>query len=129
MEGTYPVLQGGQAIGSVSMARQGLYYHIRCRCRISGEVMFRLILTHQDGQLDLGILTPMDGCFGLNSSISAKKLGKGNVTFSLRPRHPLVEEKCFPVSAEEPFAYLQKLERAYLIRRREGSFIALKEEK
>ena len=129
MEGAYPVLQGGQAIGSVSMARQGLYYHIRCRCRISGEVMFRLILTHQDGQLDLGILTPMDGCFGLNSSISAKKLGKGNLVFSLRPRHPSTEEKCFPVSAEEPFAYLQELERAYLVRRREGFFVSLKEEK
>ena len=129
MEGTYPVLQGGRAIGSATLTRQGLYYHICCRCRLSGEVMFRLILTQEDGQLDLGILTPMDGCFGLNSSISSKKLGKGDVAFSLRPRHPSAEEKCFPVSGDEPFTYLQELERAYLVRRREGLFVALKEEK
>ena len=65
MEGTYEVFSAGQAVGTVQVARQGLYYQFLCQCKLTGEVMFRLIMEDSGGRYDLGILTPEGGAFCL----------------------------------------------------------------
>ena len=129
MEGTYEVIGGGQAVGSVTITRQGLYYHFTCRCRISGEVMFRLIMETEGTSSDLGILVPMNGCFGLNTRLSVKLQGKGKPRFFLKPKRETVENAFVRICPEEPFGYLSKLESAYLVRKNGAIMVGFREEK
>ena len=117
MEGTYEVISGGQAVGSVIITKQGLYYHFSCRCHLSGEVMFRLIMIQGDVQCDLGILTPLDGCFGLNTKLGIRKVGTTRPMFDLKIQKNVGEGLAAPVCPEEPFCYLSRLQEAFLIRK------------
>jgi hypothetical protein len=129
MEGTYEVISGGQAVGSVTVSRQGLYYHFSCRCRISGEIMFRLIMEIEGISRDLGILVPIDGQFGLNTWVSMKSQGKEKPSFLLRPKREALDGILVRICPEEPFSYLTKLESAYLVRKNGEMMVGFREEK
>ena len=129
VEGTYEIVQCGEVVGSVLVRRQGLYYHFLCRCRLSGEVMFRLIMLCDGQETDLGVLTPADGCFGINRSLSVKKVGQGRPIFSLSPKKTSVSEDLVLFSEQEPFAYLSQLHRACLVRQAGKSYIGFRSEK
>ena len=38
----YDVLLGDEPIGKAQVKKEGLYYCISCRCRLSGEVVYRI---------------------------------------------------------------------------------------
>jgi hypothetical protein len=116
MEGTYPILLGGEVQGQALVNRQGLYCCITCRCRLSGEVMYKVILRCGDHQEDLGILVPQNGGFCLQKRIPAKLLTGGELSFLAVPKHKPLAGKFVPLSPETPFPYLTKLENAYLAR-------------
>ena len=109
--------QGGEGIGFVDVDREGLYYHVSCRCDLCAEVMYQLFLQAGDKALCLGLLVPMDGRFGMEKRVAAKQVAPGPMRFYLRPRHDAMDADFHPVSPEGPFAYLTRLEQAYLIRR------------
>ena len=129
VEGTYEVISGGQAVGSVVIRRQGLYYHIRCLCHLSGEGMFRLILEVGERTIDLGIMVPTDSFFGLQTRLSAKSLGTGSIHFHLKPQRNSENECLISVCPEEPFQYLSRLESAYLACRKPEVRIGFRTEK
>ena len=129
MEGTYEVISGGQAVGSVILTREGLYYHFVCRCHISGEVMFRLIMVQGHENYDLGILTPMDGCFGLNTKLAISKVGTEKPRFALKIQKNVEKGLVSAVCPEEPFRYLSRLEDAFLIRKEGKMMIGFHSEK
>ena len=114
MEGNYPVLMGGQELGTVKVTRQGLYYRFDCRCRLSGDVMCRLTVTCGEVTHNLGILVPESGTFCLRTQMPAKQLGKGDLQFRVLPNHKPVRGHFVPISPEEPFAYLSRLQDAFL---------------
>ena len=114
MEGNYPVLMGSQSIGTVKVTRQGLYYRFDCRCRLSGDVMCRLRVSCGEVTRDLGILAPESGAFVLRTGIPVKQLGEGAVQFQVLPRHKPMTGRFVPISPEEPFAYLSRLQDAFL---------------
>ncbi len=105
---------GDSKVGAVSVSRQGLYYRFSCRCRLTGEVMYRLMLCTDAVSENLGLLTPMDGCFGLETGLPVKRAGQGSPRFVLKPRRSPVGDRFVPVRPEEPFRYLSRLEQAYL---------------
>ena len=94
--------------------------------------MFRIHAVTDEAREDLGICVPVDGVFGMDKKIPAKRLGKGNLSFVLLPKdappqeeepqeaeapteEPQAEEMIFlPVAEEEPFEELDKLENAVL---------------
>ena len=114
MEGNYPVLMGGQQIGGVKVTRQGLYYRFDCRCQLSGEVMCRLVMNCGAETYDLGILVPEGGAFCLRTKMPVKQLGKGTLQFRVLPNHKPVGKRFVSISPEEPFAYLSRLQDAFL---------------
>ncbi len=116
MEGNYEVMLGNKPMGNVKVSRQGLYWQFDCRCVLSGEVMYDLAVTTEDGQVRLGLLTPNGGGFHLKTKLPMKRLGQGSPTFTLHPRHPQLRGHFVAVKPEEPFAYLRQLESAYLAR-------------
>ena len=114
MVGTYEIRRGNETVGTATVEKQGLYYRICCRCRVSGEGMRRIVVTCGKQREDLGICVPMDGDFGLDRKIPCKRFGAGNPEFSLLPKYPDMAGKFVPVYPDEPFAYMTRLKDAYL---------------
>ena len=110
----YEVLLGGQRIGRAIVDRQGLYYAIACRCRLSGEVVYKVTVSCGEKSESLGILVPEGGAFVLTTRIPIKRLGEGELQFRAVPRHMEMQGQFIPVTPEEPFAYLSRLENAFM---------------
>ena len=115
MEGTYEVTYDGQSVGNVTVAKQGLYYHFSCQCQLTKESIYRLIMKNDGREYDLGILTPLDRRFGMNTSISLKKVGTGTPEFYLFSKQQSALINLSPVSPDEPFSYISRLESAFLV--------------
>lgn len=108
------ILLGGQPIGRATVERDGLYYRFDCRCSLSGEVMYRLTARCGEKTESLGIPVPQNGAFTLRTRIPAKRLGEGEIRLLAVPKHDALEGKFIPLSPEEPFRYLQRLQNAFL---------------
>lgn len=81
MNGSFEVKKNGQVIGTAELRQQGLYCHVRCRCRLEGTGMQRLSLGVGKRVIDLGILVPMSGEFGMDTRIAAKRIPEGTPEF------------------------------------------------
>ena len=117
MVGTYEVRMGEKPVGQVRVERQGLYYQFTCRCGLSGEVMQRLWMRCGEKETDLGLCVPMEGGFGTEKRIPVRQCGAGTPSFYLRPKQTQIKGNFIPLSPEEPFRYLHRLENAFLERR------------
>ena len=157
MAETYDITFEAAPIGTARMEKQGLYYRFVCRCRLPEEGLYRIHVIFGDKREDLGICVPVDGAFGMDKMISAKRLGEGAPAFELvikdwKPPERKVEEEpseegpqtveelteeearpeeenpeeeytelaevereiFIPVTEEEPFDYLDRLEDAVM---------------
>ena len=117
MEGIYPIERAGSAVGQAEVTRQGLYYHFICRCRLSGEVICRLAAVCGDKMENLGVPVPENGEFVLRKKIPVSHLGEGELRIRVLPKHTELSGHFIPLSPEEPFRYLSRLQNAYLERR------------
>ena len=116
MEESYEVSFGNVPVGKVQVLREGLYYRFICRCRLTGEVVCRLAVRCGDKLEKLGVLVPSGDSFGLDKKIPVKRLGEGKMEFYLGPNHDNVMGKFVPICPEEPFAYVERLKDAFLMR-------------
>ena len=116
MEGTYPVCSAGQVVGSVCVQKQGLYYAFHGQCKLTGEVMFRMQMNIGGHIWDLGVLTPEKEMFRVHTKLVAKELGQGSPLFTLKPNHKPNMTISAQIAPQEPFAYLSKLQQAYIYR-------------
>ena len=114
MQEEYSVLSGDETIGKVFVQRQGLYYRIQCRCSITGTVKYKLVAKCGGNVVDLGLCIPYRDGFGMDTSVPIKRLGEGELIFHLKPKHNETKGEFIPVSPEEPFGYIQKLQQAHL---------------
>lgn len=110
----YSVYLAGEKIGTAEVMQQGMFYRIRCLCELSGSVPVRIIVAAEN-QADLGLCVPMKNGFGLECRIPIKRIGRGDLRFSAKPKHTK-QEHLTVVSPDEPFAYITKLKDAYLIK-------------
>ena len=83
MAETYDITFEAAPIGTARMEKQGLYYRFVCRCRLPEEGLYRIHVILGDKREDLGICVPVDGAFGMDKMISAKRLGEGTPAFEL----------------------------------------------
>lgn len=114
----YCVYAGKQAVGKVQVLRQGLYYRIICRCNITGSAVNRLWVSCGGKQENLGVLVPVGDGFGLDRKFPVKRLGEGEMTFSLGQKQEDRPEGTFvPIYPEEPFSYIERLKDAYLVKK------------
>ena len=114
MDGLHDVYLSGQPVGKVLVERRGLYWLFSCRCRLSGEIMYKLSVTCGETTENLGVLVPDGKDFSLKAKLPAKRLGAGEMKFQILPRHKELAGKFIPLSPEKPFAYLSRLENAFL---------------
>ena len=114
MVGDYELTRMGKPCWHVTVEKQGLYYHISCRCRLPAGQMYCLTVICGDRRENLGVCVPMDGQFGAEKRIPCKRLGEGTPEFTLLPKHEKPEGKFLPVFPEEPFPHLSRLGDAHL---------------
>ena len=116
MERSYSVKLGETPVGKVAVHKEGLYYVFSCRCNLSGEQLYRLVVNRGCIQENLGILVPENGCFVLNTRISVKRIGEGEMSFRLVAKREENPKKIFvPIYPEEPFSYISRLKRSFLV--------------
>lgn len=82
----YPIEHNGLVVGTAQIKREGLYFHIKCVCRIPKAGKFNVILYTEEGNVNLGLCVPVKDMFGLSARIPQNKTGKGNLHFLLRRR-------------------------------------------
>lgn len=130
MAENYDITYETESVGTAKVEKQGLYYSFSCRCSLPEEGLYRIHAICDAAREDLGICVPMDGLFGMDKKLPAKRLGEGPMRFELvhkdwspqeitavqEPELPQQEEESLfiPVSEEEPFEYLDKLEDAVM---------------
>lgn len=124
----FDILLAGQPAGKAAVRREGLYYIFDCRCHFTGEVMYRLTVSSGGHTENLGIPVPEGGAFVLRTRLPAKRLGEGKMELRAVPRHAELGEHFIPLSPEEPFRYLRRLENAFLQVRSNAVGVVLRED-
>lgn len=114
MEQAYFIRSGDEIIGRVMVQRQGLYYRICCKSKLTGAVRYKLVVSCGDNTVDLGICIPLEDGFGMNTRIPVKRLGEGTLIFQFVPKHTELQTQFVPVFPEEPFGYIRQLQNAHL---------------
>ena len=117
MDGTYDVFQESRAVGTVQVTREGLYFRFSCRCTPGTGEMVRLWMGCGERETDLGLCVPMGDDFGTEKRIPVRRCPPGRPQFSLRHKDDILRGKFIPLSPEEPFQYIHRLENAFLQRR------------
>ena len=117
MEGKYPVLDGDKQVGWAMVTRQGLYYHICCRCKPEGNEVVKLQIKTGETCHHIGVLIPVEGEFGLDMKIPVKRLGDRIGQFEISSGKKDASIRFIPVIPHEPFSHLRMLNVAKLERR------------
>ena len=107
--GNYDILLGGEPVGTAQVTREGLYDCFRCQLKLSGEVMYKLILQKEGETVDLGIPAPQGEVFTLTTRIPIKRIGDGPYLIRAVPKHAPVGTVFVPLKEDEPFRYLNRL--------------------
>ena len=113
----YEVFLDETAVGTVEMHREGLYCHFSCRCHPVDRERIRLWMLCGEREVDLGLCVPMGDAFGTEKRIPARQCGTGTPEFVLRHKDDILRGKFIPLSPEEPFQYIHRLETAFLEKR------------
>lgn len=101
----YDVTFEGQNVGNVTLEKEGLYYRIRCRCRVQDNEIHRLYVKGEK----IGVLIPENGDLVLDTKVAAKRLKEG-CGFSLDETN----KTFIPIHPGEAFGHLGKLRLAKL---------------
>ena len=115
MECQYPVTVQGKQAGKVLVSRRGLYYCFSCRCCLTGDTIYRLVVACGTVRENLGVLVPKDGSFVLEKKLPVKRIGEGEMVFSLLPKQEAFTGTFVPIHPEEPFAYISRLKESFLV--------------
>lgn len=110
----YDIRLGRDVIGKAEVTRQGLYYLFSCRCKLESDTMYRVTVSCGGHHENLGVLVPMGTEFGLDTKLAVKRLGQGTLQFQALPKHQKSEGQFIIVRPEEPFAYITRLQDAFL---------------
>ena len=114
LDSEYPVFFENKKIGTAWIRRFGLYYHIGCSCDSDQKGMFKIVVSNNDKIVNLGTCIPKGDRFGLKTQIPVKYLGEGTFSFCAVTGNASEDAGFVPVSENEPFDYLVKLNEAYL---------------
>ena len=111
MEGNWTVTYDGRAVGSCTVCKSGLYYHIACSCNWISDRIYRLCLRIGGTVVDLGVLVPKDEGIALEKRLAIKQLPSGQPEFVVIPAGTVkAEDECFvPVYEDKAIPCLSKL--------------------
>lgn len=106
----YTIYNNGSAVGVACIKTEGLFAVISCCCIPENDRPYRLYLNSGSNQIELGVCPPGDQ---LVRRISAKSVGKGDISFTAR--EAVDDKQGIAIEEAQPFPYLEKLPQAYLV--------------
>lgn len=109
MIGMWKVYFEDKEAGSCELRHEGLYIRIICRCDITVEGICRLMLKCGERGVDLGVLAPVSGGFGLDRKLPAKSLPQGEPRFYIKIPGKRQLGLFIPVSDGDRFPDLSRL--------------------
>ena len=115
MVGVYDITLNDQALGQVTVTKEGLYYQFSCTVRLPEKGRYRLKACYETGNTDLGFCIPQ-----MCTKIPIKRFGKGDYSFIL-----LEESTRIAVDQNQPFPYLDRLPNARFYRENGNAYIVL----
>ena len=125
--GEYELCLGKDPVGKVQVLRQGLYYRFICRCKLTGEVVYRLTVRCGETTENLGVMVGTGDGFGLDKKVPVSRLGEGEMSFLLLPKSDRLNGTFVPIHPDEPFAYITRLQDAFFARQGGQAGIVIKE--
>lgn len=115
----YSVKFRDKSVGTVAITAQGLYYCISASCDLDHNQMYELIMCKENGILNLGVLLPEGKSLILEKKLPVKAFGLDDISFVIAVRDENDLSSFVVVEEETPFAHIQKLEKAVMVRKGE----------
>ena len=84
---TFPVFFGGQTVGEVRVSKTGLYYRFDCSCTPPDSNIYRITLSCNDVEVNLGICVPSGENLGLTKRLPVGNVADNKWVFHLRPKN------------------------------------------
>lgn len=110
----YHAIFEDKVVGEVTVEKEGLYYTFQCCVSLKQGGMYRLILETEKGETDLGILMPCEAGYAVRRKLSVKQVCGSSFHFRITERNSVLAESCIPVSEDQPFPFVDKLQNARL---------------
>lgn len=101
----------GTPVGSAAVTINGLYAHIKCRCRFSDERLYTLFLKNETEDRLLGTCTPQNGTYTLDVRIP-KKYVNGIIAIYAAEKYAVDTKRTVPLVPGEPFGAVVNLDRS-----------------
>lgn len=114
MENEYAVSIANEPVGKVCVTRQGLYYRFQCYCKLSGNVVYRLVVSYGSDSVNIGVLVPDGSAFCLDKKLPTKYFTENEPKFMLIPHRETSERVFAEIYPEEPFCYLDRVKNSFL---------------
>ena len=100
-------------VGTAAVEKQGLYYHVWCRCSLEQNALYRVLLVSGGKHLDLGTCLREGEEYVINTRVPAKQIYE-DISFRLveKGENPA---PFYPIVQGHPFLYLESLPNAKLV--------------
>ena len=107
MQKEYPITAEGKNIGTAYITTQGLYYEVRCICKMQRSVL-HIEADCGDRRENIGVCVPKDGKMVISTKISQKKLS-GLIGFTVRSQ---AKDTWIPLNTMKPIPFLYRITEA-----------------
>ena len=119
----YPVLLHDKDVGMVKIEREGMFYKVLYQCSFPDHQIYRMMLAYDDTLIDLGVCVPSKNIYHSAGRLPCKNIDTEKLSFYLTTGK--VKANGIPVETGKPFAYLDKLDNAYLVTDHETTRIVI----
>lgn len=109
MNRRFDVYLDHQVAGFGEIIKQGLYYNVHCRCKLTDNKVYRLLASCGERTVDLGICVPFEDGFGVDKMIPIKKLNEDGIVLHLSRKQDNSDRTFVPLNAEKPFGAMEYL--------------------
>ena len=107
MEREYPITADGRDVGTAYVAPQGLYYEVKCICKMQRSVL-HIEADCGNRRENIGICVPKDGKMVISTKIAQKKLN-GLIGFTVRTQE---KDHWVALNAAKPIPFLYRITEA-----------------
>jgi hypothetical protein len=112
MEGTYSIHCGGQAVGTVKVSKEGLYYRFECECRLQKREVCKISAVCGEETIAIGTPVPEGEMFKLRTRLPVKRFSGRAPRFFITGNKEENAEEFIPVDPDAPFLHLKDLKNA-----------------
>ena len=115
MESKYIIYENDRPVGTASVKKLGLYYHLDCRCKLVKDVLWRIGVASRSAQIRLGVCVPEEGEFVIRKQIPIKHIGDEPFQFYILTEQG--SQNWIPLCQDAPVSNISQWEKAYFERR------------